>query len=59
LAIKNLDPTNFVVVKDGLAGNIIAKVYPGKCGLIPLPAAATAPYLRADSAAVKCDLLIS
>jgi len=58
LAVKNLDANNFVTIKDASAGNIIAKIRAGKCGLIPLPAAATAPYARADTGDVKCDFLI-
>lgn len=58
LAMKNLDPTNFVTVLTGTGGVVFAKLLPGVPLAVPLGSGAQAPYVQADTAACKIDYLV-
>ena len=58
LWIRNLDSTNFVVVKTGVGGTLIAKLLPGDICLVPLDPSIIAPSTQADTAPVNVHYLV-
>lgn len=62
LIVINRDTTNYVEIKDGTGGTIIAKLRANGVGVnwccIPLGSGITAPYAIANTAACEVDIFI-
>lgn len=62
LIVVNRDTTNFVSIKTGTGGTIIAKLRANGVGVnwcvIPLGSGITAPYAIADTAACEVDIFL-
>lgn len=57
LWVLNLDGTNFVNVKTGTGGVIVAKLLPGQFCLIPLGSGMQAPWAIADTGACNVEVM--
>ena len=55
---KNLDPTNYVVLRNGVDGENFARLYPGVECVIPLDPACV-PYAVSDTGAILLDYMIA
>lgn len=54
---NNLDPTNFIKIRNGSGGADLIKLKPGECCFVPLLDTAT-PYAIADTGACLMEYLI-
>lgn len=50
LFIVNLDPTNYISVKDAVSGNLISRLLPGEFCLFRMDPSITAPSFQAHTA---------
>jgi hypothetical protein len=59
LRVKNLDATNFVLIRHGTGGSDLVKLKPGEHCLLRLDDTdASAPYIIADTAACDCEITL-
>ncbi len=54
----NRDATNYVELKTGTGGTIVAKLLPGEWAIIPLGSGMQAPYAIANTLACLLDVLV-
>ncbi len=55
----NRDATNYVELKTGVGGVIVAKLLAGEFAILPLGSGMQAPYAIANTAACRLDVLIA
>jgi hypothetical protein len=58
IAVKNLDSTNYVNLKPATGAVVTVTVLPGECALFRFERNVVAPFVQADTAAVKIRYLL-